>query len=345
MRRITFAVAILLLMSTSAFAGGGDLSTAIDIMASGLPAGADVAGMGNASTAQPDFSSNNPATLGAVPNLEKFTASGTATYGRINFQGGPLFAGQTPDTTIKSGSVSAKIGKGVAQLNYTHASANEISELYLYDGGGWGQSFQINRDESVSVLYGIKIADEWSIGLGYARSESHVTSSFYAGTMATGYVLDFEDKAEGDSYSAGVLYQPTSWLNLGAEYEYTREVDEMIQKNYGGYAMDDTSHSQRARGGASIKITPMTTLAADLQYYKIAGEVEKLQLFAGIEQGVIKDVAYLYAGWANSGPTVGLGVYLEHGGINLAYQRNVSDEMAEYFGRADLLIGSLYLTF
>jgi len=52
-----------------------------------------------------------------------------------------------------------------------------------------------------------------------------------------------------------------------------------------------------------------------------------------VEQQIIKDRLYAYAGWADKGPTAGLGLYFKNGGVNVAYMRNSYSDLRPHLGQ------------
>ena len=69
------------------------------------------------------------------------------------------------------------------------------------------------------------------------------------------------------------------------------------------------------------------------------------QFFAGVEQGIYKDSLYLYCGWAGDGPTTGIGMYFENGGLNVAYMHDTNDGLNKTLGKTKVVMVSAYLNF
>jgi hypothetical protein len=303
-----------------------DPSFAINTASVNIPPGADIAAMGNAWTAAPNFSSNNPAVIAAGDN---FKFSGSATYGLIGFK-------NNKSLNIYSGSVSAHLPAGTLQAGYSYSSSGRVAT-------NEGDEMKLSAPMSVDVMYGFNAAnnvfregDRLFAGIGYGNGLSKLSFS----TDGTDTVTS---RSRGNTYSTGVLYSPDSGLNVAAYYAYGRE------KNKDYDTMEDmttysTSNINTARIGLSWQALPETLIALDYQHLESDGR-KKDQIFAGIEQGIIKDRLYIYSGWAGNGPTLGVGLYFKNGGINIAYMHNQFDDLSDYLGTARLCMLTGYLSF
>jgi opacity protein-like surface antigen len=329
MKEIILAVfvAVLLVANMAIAADFEDASSLISINA---PAGADVAGMGNVWASLPDFSSNNPATYAAGVDVDKCKGSVSGTYTMLGFRHGP---------NVNAFSLSPAVKLPVGFLKATIVGANSANS-----GTNMGIDMKYNSLMSVNVGYGFKAADDVLVK----------GDKFFVGVDATPYsrsklTFSFLDqriaKSESDSYAvgAGVLYQPTKAVNFGAYYSYGRGESKDTDFMFG-----ETEKSrftdQQLRIGASWQVLPMTLVAADWQYVNLNG-YRKGQLFAGVEQGIIKDFLYVYAGWAANGPTAGIGMYFKKGGINVAYMSTPFSESDRYLGRSQVITAGAYYTF
>jgi opacity protein-like surface antigen len=304
-----------------------DFGTALGVAIANVPLGADVAGMGNANTATPEFSSSNPAVIAVSKD---FKLGGSATYGRINFRNGP-------DVNIYSGTISAALPVGVIQATYSDASSGmKATEA--------GTDMQFNSVPSLALQYGVKVAgnlltagDNLYLGVSY----SPVSKSKLTFAMEGQDVL--VSKTKGYSVGGGFFYKPTKNWNLGGSYSYSRSKDKSEDLIL-GETLESTSRTDQYRLGVGYQILPLTFIAADWQHLKING-FKKNQFFAGVEQGIVKDFLYFYGGWAADGPTAGLGVYFEHGGLNLAYMHKPFSDLEPYLGQAEVYMVSAYINF
>jgi hypothetical protein len=326
-KTMVLLMAILMFFAVNKVVSAEDLETALSVASYNIPPGADVAGKGNTWVASPDFSSNNPAVLGASKEF-KFGASGT--YSRINFDKGP-------GINLWFGNVTAKLGPGVILVNYTDLNSG-------FSQTKTGEEMSFKPSPSVNVMYGLKVADNFLrkgdklfIGASispYAKSENQIR---FEGEGV---------KNTGDSFSAGLglLYQLSEGINIGAYYG-SNWVKSEVRDLYSGEKISDAnSRSDQARLGVSWQVFPMTTISVDYQYLNIDGNA-KHQLFAGVEEGIIADLLYAYAGWAGQGPTAGIGLYFKYGGINFAYMNNPFPEANSSFGQGQLWMLTLYLNF
>jgi len=311
-----------------------DFGTALAIAIANVPRGADVAGMGNANTAAPEFSSNNPATIAAAKD---FKLGSSATYGRINF-------GNGPSINIYSGTVSGKLPRGVLEVTYSKASSDMgIADFGLPDPD-FNPGLKLNSVSSLAFQYGLRAGkdllfsgDELYLGLAYEPVFKSKILLFLRGMEEV--VL----KSDGYSVGGGFLYKPNKNWNFGGSYSYSRSKDK------GEYLLvreieESRSRTDTYRLGVGYQVLPMTLLAADWQHLEIDG-FKNDQFFAGIEQGIVKDFLYLYGGWADSGPTAGIGAYLKNGGLNLAYMQRPFKDLEQYLGHADAYMASAYINF
>lgn len=325
------AVVVLIVFSIFVFASNSraadDFGTAMEIATVNVPPGADVAGMGNVWTATPNFSSNNPAVL---PTCGDYKIGGSATYGRINFKNGP-------DVNLYSGSIAAKLPAGFLQVTYSDARSNTEATKMDVDA-------KFNASPVINLQYGLSAAknflregDELYLGISYSPYERSKLTFSNAGEDL------FISESKGYSIGGGFLYKPEKNWNIGGYYSYSRSKGEDTD-----LVFSETSYSvskaEQMRLGLGYQLFPATFLAADYQHLNLDGE-KKDQYFAGIEQGIIKDILYLYGGWADSGPTAGLGIYFKNGGINLAYMHNPFNELKPYLGRAEVFMATAYINF
>ena len=152
-----------------------------------------------------------------------------------------------------------------------------------------------------------------------------------------------ESKSKSYGFGAGLLYQPIKGVNIGAYYNYGKSDNE--EEDYAeGTVVSSVSTSQLLRIGASWQIFSMTLLSADWQHVNLDG-YRKNQLFVGIEEGIIKDFLYVYAGWAANGPTAGVGMYFKNGGMNISYMSNPFSEADDYLGKSRVMSAAIYWNF
>jgi hypothetical protein len=314
-----------------------DFSTALNKALAEVPVGADVAGMGGTNTASPDFSSSNPAIIG-VEGTEKFKASATATYGYLSFKSGMRI-------NLYSLSVAAQLPVGVIQVTGIDAKSNTVSLGEFGD-----DKLKFNSMPSIGLQYGLPVAknlllkeDSLYLGVSYNYSQSKMTGRSVIGTPATTFVVDLKNESIGQMAGVGALYRIGKLVNVGASYGHTWD---KAKDFYNGELDSETrSESDTLRLGLSAQITPMTMIAFDYQHlYLPAGERDD-QYFAGAEQYLIKDLLAVYGGYANGGITGGLGLYLEHGGLNLAYVNRGLRQLDEFLGKSEIWMVSVYGTF
>jgi hypothetical protein len=303
-----------------------DQGFALNTASVNIPPGTDVAGMGNAWTAAPNFSSNNPAVIDAG---DGYTFSSSVSYGLIGFK-------NNESITIYSGSVSARLPAGTVQAGYSYSRSGTLAT-------NAGDGLKSSVPTSVDIMYGLLVAqnifregDRLFTGIGYGNILSKTTFSA-AGADAV------ESRSRGNTYSAGVLYATGTGLNVAAYYAYGRDINKNFDLNT-DMATHTTVNINTARIGFGWQALPETFIAVDYQHLESDGQ-KKEQIFAGIEQGIVKDLLYIYSGWAGSGPTTGVGLYLKKGGINIAYMHNQFDDLIDYLGKARLCMLTGYLSF
>ena len=320
------------------FSQAADFSKALDIATTNIPSGADVAGMGNVQAAVSAFSSGNPAIVGCPE--EPYRIGASATYAFINFKNGP-------GVNLYSGTVSAKMPVGYLQINGSNIrSGNSVTRM--------DTDTQFNSAPSVEVMYGLKVAenllrtgDKLYLGAGGSFSGSKMSFSSQGQNLET-------SQSRGFGVKTGFLYQPIKHVSVGGFYSYSgsrTKTSELVQTENEDGSVSNGNHSRNSSGdvqqvriGASWEILPGTLIAADFQHLNI-GSLKRDQVFAGVEQQIIKDRLYVYGGWAASGPTAGIGVYLKHGGLNVAYMSNPFADLNPHLGRNQMIMATAYFNF
>lgn len=326
----------LLVVSHGSVSFADDFSTALTKALTQIPDGADSAAMGNASTATAAFASRNPAVVAVeTENFSRLGAMGS--YGNIGFQNGM-------HVNFYSISATARLKKGAVQLIASNGNSNNGSVGPL-------ETLQLNSSPGVELQYGIKVAeplggnDALYAGASYGYAESKLTLQFPA-VDGTGGWSNAAMKSETTSHTAGIglFYEAGKKLNLGALWLRSWEKNEEMFSYEGSFVGRFTSKAQnnQLRLGASCQVTPLTLIAFDYRHLYLEGGSRDDQYFAGIEQGLVKDVLYLYGGYADGGTTGGVGVYLKHGGANLAYLHRPLRALEPFFGKGDMLMASLY---
>jgi hypothetical protein len=304
-----------------------EFGKALGIMSANLPAGADTAGMGNCWVAMPGYSSNNPATIAAG---EPFRVSGSVNYSATFFKKGP-----TVHTYETSAYVAMPFG-GVVQLTLGNSQSG-FGKTRMD-----GDSIRFDHQPYFDIAYGAKVkenllreGDKLFVGVGGGMN-------WFKMSFASGGQNNFVSRSRGVNLYCGALYQPTESLNFGVLYSWSRdwcEDRDIENKKSFRYAAD----THQTRIGASWRVFPKfgTTLAVDVQHLNL-GSANRVQVFAGVEQQVIKDRLYVYGGWAGSGPTAGVGLYFKNGGVNVAYIHNPHSDMNQYLGRANTVMATVF---
>jgi hypothetical protein len=307
-----------------------DFGTAMSIASANISPGADVAGMGNCWIALPDFSSNNPAVIAAG---EKFHFGASYTFGLLMFKHGP-------NITMHQTSITAVLPKGVAQLTLSNANSGSAGTAMDVDA-------KFAYLPSIELMYGLKVGenllrdgDKLYLGAGGSLSTSKMNFSLAGQNVLISRSRKFEAKA-------GFLYQPAKGLNFGGMYSYSRDRNDDRELNINEEDGSQTwsakrynSDAHQFRLGASWQILPTTLVAVDYQHLNI-GHVRRDQIFAGVEQQIIKDRLYVYGGWAVSGPTAGIGVYFKNVTLNVAYQNNTLDDLDPHLGRSQTIMATI----
>lgn len=330
MKKILIAVLLAVLFFSVNYSNAEeDFGTALGMATMNVPSGADSASMGGATTAAPEFSSNNPAIVAAG---QEFKIGSSLTYARIGFKSGP-------DINVYAVNVSGKLPVGVFQISYSDVRSG--AETTLMDADA-----KFNSSPSLSVLYGLKVKknllisnDELYLGVSYSPlQKSRLTFSLDGENV-------LQSKSDGYAYGAGALYKPTKALSIGAYYSRSRSNEEEYDFMF-DEATKEVSESEQIRLGIGCQVTELTFIAVDYQHLNIDG-AKKDQLFAGIEQGIIKDLLYVYGGFAGSfkSPTAGVGVYFKNGGLNIAYMNNPFDNLKPYLGKAEIVMATGYISF
>jgi len=288
-----------------------------------LPPGADPASMGNAWTAQtPDYSSYSSATL---PASTDFKVGTSWNYLVADF-------GKGPRLKLWSGTATGKLPNdfGVMQLSYANAWSRQSSTEM-------GADLKLESAPVLSLQYGVKIASDV-----FKKGDKLFIGATYDPVSKSDLVIVLDgdkihSKSKGYSLGASALYQYDEKLNVGAFY------------SHGHSKTDDesASNSDQWRIGAAYHVALLTYVAADLDRTTIDGS-NKNKWYLGIEQGIVKDIIYVYGGLANGfgKPTAGLGIYTKNAGLNLAYMYKYYEDLAKYLGgRGNVLMATAYVRF
>ncbi len=332
-------VIFLMLLCIFAFTGKAhpaDFSTAMAKTMAEIPFGADVAGMGNTSTATPDFSSRNPAVM-AVESADPWNFGFSTTGGLIHFKSGSTIS-------LYSLSGTAKLPVGILQITVSDAKSNTGT---LIDESA---KIKFNNNPSFDVQYGLAtgknlLLDEDALYLGasYGYSQSKLTGKYFIGTEDTTMIFDFKTESKSHNVGVGALYQIAKVVNLGATFDHSWDSAEDFIN--GEFDAKTKSQSNKLRLGVGVQVLPMTFVAADYQHLYLSDGLSDDQYFAGVEQYLVKDILAVYAGYANGGATAGLGIYLKHGGINIAYMNRGFRSMDQFLGKSEMAMLSIYGNF
>jgi len=323
---LCFSIISLIIVSQ---ATAHDFGTALSIATYNIPYGADVAGMGNADAAAWGWSSNNPAMTAFERKDTPVRGVGSIVYGIADFKKGPK---------LSYGSVSGvvKTRYGFFQVNYNYLGSGSHSTKVGYDTG-------FNPSKAIELFWANKIkenlfcpGDEFYAGLEIGTSLSKLTFSLDNKNL-------LKSSSRGNYGAMGFLYKPNGKINVGGYYlrswERNRERDLIYRSSE-----TSSSTSNKLKIGVGFQILPLTYAEIDYQLLNIAGSKEN-QVFAGVEQYVVKNALALYAGWANHSPTAGIGIYFPKGGFNLAYMENPFRELEPHFGKARIIEASIYFYF
>ena len=312
---------------------------------------ADCASMGNACVSAREFSSDlNPA-LVAVTTSKDFKWGISPAYASVNFKNGP---------DIQGGSLSLSVAlpKGVLQLSYTGAGSNRHTDFIEADGILISSSLDFDSLQNFGVQYGIDIVknlikkgDKLYIGAGYTYSKSKILSDLAiiipmeeSDPLAMDFYLN--SKSRSHTYTAGAVYVPMEKISLGIAYSYTRTKttnDTDIPVEIDSTPDEEKNRMNDLRIGASWKITDKLMLAGDYRHAKVNSNNFD-QYYTGAEY-CFHEALCVYGGIPNSGWSAGAGLYLEHGGINVAYQYDPYKQVRDDFGKARVVAVTGYLSF
>lgn len=304
-----------------------EFSTAFTKTVSEIPDGADVAAMGGATTAIPDFSSKNPAIIAVETSEELSKVSIYANYGYIKFKNGP-------DVNLGFISGTVRLPVGVLQISGSNGISN-TGEMNEFD------SIQINSSPDIGLQYGLLIAKNLYTGISYNYSQSRITMRT---TIVNPLDMELTSKSKGHEIGTGVLYRLfDKKVNAGLFYAHSWDREETFIDGLSDSV--ENSQTDQVRFGLSANVTSMTMISAEIRHYWFPDGVTDTQFFAGIEQYIIKDFLAVYGGYANGGLTAGAGAYFKHGGLNLAYMYRPFRETEEFLGKAEAFMLSAYVTF
>lgn len=312
---------------------------------------ADCASMGNACVSAREFSSDlNPA-LVAITTSKNFKWGISPAYASVNFKNGP---------DIQGGSLSFTIAlpKGVLQLSYTGAGSNRHADFAEADGILISSSLDFDTIQDFGIQYGayiadnlIKQGDKLYVGVGYTYSKSKILSD-----LAITIPMEEDDpismdfylnsKSRSHTYTAGLLYVPVDKLSLGIAYSHTRTKtinDTDIPAEIESISGEEKIRMNDLRVGASWKITDKLMLAGDYRHAEVNGNNFD-QYYTGAEYCFHKAFC-VYGGIPNSGWSAGMGLYLKHSGINVAYQQDPYRQVRDELGKSKVVAMTGYLSF
>lgn len=331
MRLLVLVIAVLL--PAGAFAA--DFGQASSIMSATMSPGPDSLSMGGCWVALPNFSSNNPAVVAAG---DPYKAAVSYSFNWIKF-------GRGPSLGLHITSLSVTLPKGVLQLNA--ANANSASA-----GTAMEADMKFGYSSYIELMYGLPVMesligndDKLFLGFGGVITASRINFSQLGQSM-------FVARSRGFEAKTGFLYQPFRGLNFGGMYAYSRDRNEDRELTINEEVSSQSWSSKRStsdlhqfRLGASWQVLPRLLLAADYQHLNV-GHLKRDQYFVGAEFQVVKEIMSLYAGCANGGPTVGLGVYPnKHAGLNVAYGKDLFRDLNPHLGRSQMVSAMLNLNF
>jgi hypothetical protein len=325
-KRSWLAYFALLLLFAVLPAEAADFETALGIASFFIPPGADTAAFGNAWTATPDLSSNNPAVIAAADSTRISTS---IDYGIASF-------GNNAFIHYITGTISGKLPVGTMELSVSDTVSGRLKP-------NGNLNYKIVSAPSIQILYGLRVKkglftedDSLFVGAGYSCGVEHASSASGETGMAT-------VKTQGNTFSGGLLYKPSSNWNIGAYYAKAKGTS----TTYDNTAQGGISTAEEAdlfRVGAGWQVFSETFVAVDYQHLNIEGSNSN-RIFAGIKQGIIKDRLYLYAGWAGTGLTGGVGLDFKNAGFNIAFMDNPFSDLKEHLGRARFYMFSGYVEF
>jgi len=321
-----------LVLCTAGESRSQDVNTALAKTYTEVPDGADVLSMGNANTSLPsDYSTRNPGAVDATDYPEsKFGAA--TTYANIGFKNGP-------SVNLYSVSAITRFPIGTLQVTYKNggSSTGMIDEF--------GDTLKLDRLPSIDMQCGLRVGsnllwtDELYAGLGYSYAEYKLLGRAYDSQLN---LVDVSSLQHSHTLESGVLYRIAKKVNIGAVYLHSWDATDASQD---GVTQTTRSETDQLRLGISAKVTSRTLISADYRHLYLPNGEHDDQYFFGIEQYVVKDVFALYGGWANGGVTTGFGVYSKHCGVNFGYMHRPFRAAEEIFGKADVIMASLYAIF
>lgn len=245
--------------------------------------GGDAAGAGNAWAAAYPC---NPAMLGYV---DSFSANAQY-YGR-DF--GPAWTHSHAEAII-----FPTDEYGTVQVSYYDAFSSSAKSNDPQIG-----IFAIRSISAVSAYYGTKpmknifqSGDSMAFGIGY---------TYYALDVEVNQGSEDEHREKDSDHGTtfGLSYRAKNGVSFGLSYFYLQERMAVIKRNSAREI--NRGAEQQMRVGVKVPVTEQFELVADYQYLKIRVE-EYHDIFAGASYRA-NDSVSVRAGWAGSGPTIGIG--------------------------------------
>jgi hypothetical protein len=273
------------------------------------PRGADGASIGNATTATPGFSSDNPAIL------PTYWVNGN-TYNMSAF-GGYIPLQNGPKIVTHSEAVTVKFPVGTGQIYFTD-SFSAKSPIPL------GIDARIDRVQKLNFMYGVEVSrsflfkdDSLNIGVSVTPPIGSTALSFFMDDVLMSKAVSTEY-----AFGGGLLYRPTKKISIGASYQEGHT--STIETN----ALTETTTKKRSTSrltkfGVGVQAMEKLLLTVEYQHINL-GTTARNQVAAGAELCVDPTVC-LYGGHNGNGFTGGLGIYPNKNvSINVGYMQNVS---------------------
>ena len=258
-----------------------------------------------------------------------------------------------PDVQFYAPSALAKLPFGVLQFSYAAGNSDRKTFREEFSEEGWfSDDIEFGSIKEIDIQYGFKAGekiffeeDKFYAGVGYNYGKSDIRFGSDISTPATSFTASLNSGTRSHTWSAGAVYQPSPLVSAGGFYAHSWDkTDDTF--DFEGLAEEETNRSQsnQYRFGVGVQVTSSTFVAADYQHLDLpSGNSD--QFFAGVEQGIYKDSLYLYCGWAGDGPTTGIGMYFENGGLNVAYMHDTNDGLNKTLGKTKVVMVSAYLNF
>lgn len=298
---------------------------------------ASISGYAGASAGSRWSSSMNPAVLDWEKAQTPFEASASGHFNRLDFENG-----MDLNAAVISGTIDTHKA-GVLSPTFAQVSSNRVPNRQ-------GIDYEVSMDLE-QLSWGKQVSETFAVGLGLSYSESEVT-------LRTMDLPLMESTSESYGLRLGAAYAYNKDLLLGLAVDYSSAPSKtmtFVPFTFSGNdeLQKDTATQYLVRPGLSYTYWKDSAFYADYQFgffHDDTGSHREHRLYAGIDQelipGLYGRIGSVVDATGAVGYSTGLGLYpCKYFSMSIAYQRNMMPEIEREFGRCQIYVLSVSVSF